>query len=253
MTSVEAVRPAITKLVRRLVRELKPQTVILFGSYAYGVPNEDSDVDLFIVQESNEPPSSRTQRISEIAREVLKGSLVQPIVYTREQLEGRLNVGDHFIQEILDRGVLLYGKSWREERCSIVVEDESAYPAEWLERAERDLRWVAIGFREDDPAAAGYYLQQALEKFLRAFLVAHGWRLQRIHTLEKLLDDALHDDPSLAEYRSLCVTVTKWYMADRYPRTEEPPTDEQARAALETAQVMIDRLRRAVTARRPAP
>ena len=249
-TRSEAIRPKIEKLVRELVVKLDPQTIILYGSYAYGEPDDHSDIDLFIVQDTQEPSLTRTRRVSEVARGMALHPSVQAIVYNPGQVERRLQVGDHFIQEILDRGVLLYGKSWQEERCSVVVDDEMAYAREWIQRAERDLQWVAIGFREDDPAAAGYYLQQALEKLLKAFLMAHGWRLQRTHRLEDLLDEAARHDPSVSVFRALCETVTKWYMADRYVDTdEEPPTEEQARQALETVQPLIERLCSGATGR----
>jgi len=41
------------EIVERL-KPLKPDKIILFGSYAYGEPNEDSDVDLFLVKDSGE-------------------------------------------------------------------------------------------------------------------------------------------------------------------------------------------------------
>ena len=48
-----------------------------------------------------------------------------------------------------------------------------------------------------DPEAAGFFLQQAVEKFLRAFLISKGWELQRIHDLEALLNMALKRDPTV--------------------------------------------------------
>lgn len=41
------------EIVERL-KPLHPQKIILFGSYAYGKPNEDSDVDLFLIKDSEE-------------------------------------------------------------------------------------------------------------------------------------------------------------------------------------------------------
>jgi predicted nucleotidyltransferase len=197
------VRPAIKKMVRRIVGELSPDTVILYGSYAYGEPDESSDVDLFVVQAGSEPRKQQVAKIEELIRRSWPGVSVQATVYAPEHVMERLRVGDQFIQEILDRGKVLHGKDWREERCSIVVEDPSAYSREWVERADRDLRWMAIGFRERDPGVAGYYLQQALEKLLKAFLMAQGWRLQRTHDLKELLDVALAYESSLAEFSDL--------------------------------------------------
>jgi len=43
----------LAEIVRRIVEKLAPEQIILFGSYAYGAPNQDSDVDLFVIMESN--------------------------------------------------------------------------------------------------------------------------------------------------------------------------------------------------------
>ncbi len=39
----------IRSLVSRIASEFRPERIILFGSYAYGKPNEDSDVDLLVL------------------------------------------------------------------------------------------------------------------------------------------------------------------------------------------------------------
>jgi predicted nucleotidyltransferase len=49
----------IQKIVQQIVEHFHPQQVILFGSYAHGAPTEDSDVDLLVVMETEEPPLLR--------------------------------------------------------------------------------------------------------------------------------------------------------------------------------------------------
>jgi HEPN domain-containing protein len=60
----------------------------------------------------------------------------------------------------------------------------SMYPADWIRIAERDWRRVEQLLAIDDPELAGFCLQQAVEKFLKAFLLSRGWSLHRIHDLE---------------------------------------------------------------------
>ncbi len=45
------IREIILKIVEKIIREYQPKKVILFGSYAYGEPTEDSDLDILIVTE----------------------------------------------------------------------------------------------------------------------------------------------------------------------------------------------------------
>jgi len=75
--------------------------------------------------------------------------------------------------------------------------DESSYPTDWLRIAEKDHARVRKLLDIDDPEAAAFYLQQTVEKFLKAFLLSRGWRLQKIHDLEALLNEALKFEPSL--------------------------------------------------------
>lgn len=60
---------------------------------------------------------------------------------------------------------------------------ESRYPKDWLALAEKDLVRVRRSLRDRDPELAAFCLQQAVEKFLKAFLLSKGWKLRRIHDL----------------------------------------------------------------------
>ncbi len=53
--------------------------------------------------------------------------------------------------------------------------EESFYPADWIRVAEKDLERVGRLLDAQDPEAAGFFLQQAVEKFFKAFLLAKGW------------------------------------------------------------------------------
>jgi len=85
---------------------------------------------------------------------------------------------------------------------------ESYYPSDWVRIAEKDLSRVRLLLEGDDPDAAGFYLQQAVEKFLKAFLLSKGWMLERIHDLEPLLNEALRFDSSLEVYRLVGTATT---------------------------------------------
>jgi len=121
--------------------------------------------------------------------------------------------------------------------------EESLYPEEWLRIAEKDLARVERMLADDDPEAAGFYLQQGLEKYLKAFLLSKGWSLKRIHDLETLLNDASVYNPSLGEFRLLCQEITGYYMVERYPFSGMTSlTNEEVKEALESAKTLIDRL-----------
>lgn len=124
---------------------------------------------------------------------------------------------------------------------------ESRYPKDWLSLAEKDLARVKRSLRDKDPELAGFCLQQAVEKFLKAFLLSKGWKLRRIHDLEALLDDAMAHDTSLDQFRNVCQKITNYYVVERYPLAVETDlTEEQVRASLEAAERLIERLRKGI-------
>lgn len=125
--------------------------------------------------------------------------------------------------------------------------DKSGYPAEWLGIAEKDLARVGRCLAIGDAELAGFCLQQALEKFLKAFLLSKGWTLRRIHDLEALLDDAIVYDQGLGRFRSVCQQVTNYYTVNRYPLpAASGPTEAEIRRALEAAAELVDSLRQAI-------
>jgi uncharacterized protein len=98
----------LDEMVQRLVDCLKPERIILFGSYAYGQPNADSDVDLLvIVAESAEPGYRRAQK----AYGALSGLGVSKdiIVMTCEEVEWEARVPNSLVSQAIHRGKVLYG------------------------------------------------------------------------------------------------------------------------------------------------
>ncbi len=99
-------RAQIRAVVDRLVEVLHPEKVILFGSYAYGKPTIDSDVDVLILMKSDERPAKRAYR----AYKAIWGKTfpMDILVRTPEELAHRLEIGDYFLREIVERGKVLY-------------------------------------------------------------------------------------------------------------------------------------------------
>lgn len=90
-----------------LKQEYKAERVILFGSYAKGKPTEDSDIDLLVISETNEGFYKRMASVRGIIRDLRNGLPIAPIVLTSQEIEGRLEMGDQFIKEIIEEGIPL--------------------------------------------------------------------------------------------------------------------------------------------------
>lgn len=65
-------------------------------------------------------------------------------------------------------------------------------PSDWLARAELDFEAAEILLTQAGPLAmVAFHIQQAIEKYLKGFLIHTGWRLRRVHDLEVLIQQAL--------------------------------------------------------------
>ena len=83
--------------------------MILFGSYAYGAPTPDSDVDLLVILDTD---ASATERYLAVSRSLYPRPFpVDIIVKTPGEIERALRVGDFFIKEILSQGRVLYERT----------------------------------------------------------------------------------------------------------------------------------------------
>jgi HEPN domain-containing protein len=97
------------------------------------------------------------------------------------------------------------------------MSQRSVEVAEWLKIARKDWERVLRNFAEADYAASGFFLQQSLEKYMKAFLINQGWKLRKIHELEALLDEIVNFKPDLDIFYELCERVSGYYLAERYP------------------------------------
>lgn len=108
MNANPGLQAVVREIVRRLIAEYAPQKVILFGSYAYGQPDEDSDIDLLIIKETSERFLDRLDTVRRAAAGTHRCIPFDPIVLTPGEVEQRLRMGDQFIADILQRGEILY-------------------------------------------------------------------------------------------------------------------------------------------------
>jgi predicted nucleotidyltransferase len=98
-------REEICRAVERIVALFAPRQVLLFGSYAYGEPTPDSDVDLLVTMNTDLRPVDQAVAIRDAIEFPFPLDL---LVRSPAQIEQRLALGDRFFREILDRGVVLY-------------------------------------------------------------------------------------------------------------------------------------------------
>ena len=95
------------EIIKRIVNIVNPVKIILFGSYAYGNPGKESDLDLLIVMNNN--IKSRREISSKIYG-VLSGILIPKdiVVITLKDIKEWENIPMSFINTVLTKGKVLY-------------------------------------------------------------------------------------------------------------------------------------------------
>ena len=101
-------RAVIQEIVQSLVAGYAPEKIILFGSYAYGQPDADSDIDLLIIKRTKERFFKRMDKVRQVATGTHPHIPFEPIVLTPEEVERRLKSGEQFLSEIIQKGEVLY-------------------------------------------------------------------------------------------------------------------------------------------------
>jgi predicted nucleotidyltransferase len=96
----------IRRFARQVAEHFQPERIILFGSYAYGRPHPDSDVDLLVVMPARNPHDQAAR----IRLAVPAPFPMDLVVRTPQTLRWRLREGNSFLSEAVSRGKVLYEK-----------------------------------------------------------------------------------------------------------------------------------------------
>ena len=99
----------IESISKKLIEKYKAEKIILFGSYAEGNPRKDSDIDLLIIKKTKARHIDRAVLVRKILKNENRIVAIDPLVYTQEEINRRLELEDDFVKNILDNGAVLYG------------------------------------------------------------------------------------------------------------------------------------------------
>lgn len=98
----------IDQIVKTIVNEYKPSKIILFGSFAYGHPTENSDIDLLIIKDDDLPKIQRNRMVRSILKDF--SIPVDIIVKTSQEFENLKNIIGTVIYPANKYGKVLYGQ-----------------------------------------------------------------------------------------------------------------------------------------------
>ena len=116
---------------------------------------------------------------------------------------------------------------------------------EWFERGDHDIESSELLFNANGYTdTICFHAHQAVEKYLKGYLLYQGDRPRKIHNLEELAKDCATFDKNFLNYLDDCLFLTRYYIETRYP-TSFPYNypREEAKKAIETANVIIKFIR----------
>jgi predicted nucleotidyltransferase len=96
----------IRSIVDQLLKGYRPQKIILFGSLVWGSLNQSTDIDLMLVK--RDVPRYGADRIRDVQRLVKHRLATDFLIYTPEEIQKRLALGDPFVAQILNEGRVLF-------------------------------------------------------------------------------------------------------------------------------------------------
>ena len=111
MVNIETIKLEILKRLE----PLNLNQVILFGSYAYGTPHRDSDIDLYVVTNDDYIPQNFDEKmnlkltVSKAIKDLQKIIPIDIITHTKKMHEKFVEINSSFSREILQNGVKIYG------------------------------------------------------------------------------------------------------------------------------------------------
>ena len=109
-----------------LVRDLEPDRIVLFGSFARGDQNRASDLDLVIIATTPLPLCERIGRALESAYGASRRLPVEVLVYTPAEWRRMEAAGNSFVAQVTREGRVLYDRESQPERGATVAQAGSA-------------------------------------------------------------------------------------------------------------------------------
>ena len=103
------IKEEIKKIIEQIKDKYKPKKIILFGSFAWGKPNKNSDIDLLIIKDTKKDYYQRIPEVRSLLHNIDRAFDI--LVMTQKEVAKRLKLGDFFIEDILKKGKVIYEAS----------------------------------------------------------------------------------------------------------------------------------------------
>ena len=248
--------PKALGVARATQKVEQPELTILFGSRARGDHDEQSDIDVMLVQDlepNTEYKKIATRRAEDIAKEIYGHAVAVDLVWrTVPEFRNRRKYSNSIETRAMEEGQLM-PRNPEDYSAYDYRDEETEHQLDWSIYDQR-LRHAEVhltGFINNcdaglDDILIGQQAQNALEYGMKALLEAHDARYRNVHDIGELLGNVRHNDAVLSEFSlSIPPDVYSEYEGEReyrprtQPRLSESP-DFQGRTVAD-ARLIIDR------------
>lgn len=131
----------IKRVCARIAQEFRPQRIILFGSYAYGKPTPDSDVDLPVIMPL---PGRATDKAVEISSCLEHRFPIDLLVRSPEEVRQRVAWSDSFLREVTEKGVVMYDSADAFAGVVTAGMRVQANPSQSFTRSSTSFNWTGV-------------------------------------------------------------------------------------------------------------
>lgn len=112
---------------------------------------------------------------------------------------------------------------------------------EWFDKAEEDILYARAGIKETTfYGLACFHCQQAVEKYLKGYLLFMGKNVHKIHLIRSLIYECVKIDKDLDKFKDYCNTLDTYYISPRYPVIHTVYSKEQANEAVNMAEEIMN-------------
>ena len=204
---------------------------VVFGSYARGDADAESDLDLMVIVDTDLPFLERWDVIPGLRSESPIEAM-DVLAYTPEEVRRMMEKGSVLLPVVLEEGVTIYDGDadfghWWDQQAALVEKGEDPMKGNpdvvaqrWLRLARRDLISCSKLLEEGIFETVCFHAQQAAVKSLKAVAYLGGARRVLGHSCCRLGRQPEVQHPSLAVFKESAGLLDQVYTSSRYPDDE---------------------------------
>ena len=119
---------------------------------------------------------------------------------------------------------------------------------EWFSKGQKDIDDAEFLLKNNRALEnIAYHIHQAAEKYLKGYLIDNGWKLEKIHDLVRLLEEAININKSFNRFAASMRKITNFYFESRYPTGYEVEyTKQELKKAIKESKAMISLIKKRV-------